>query len=134
MANAVYPKWKEAVAQGTSGSSLTGTLRVVLVDLAEYTYNASDEFLDDVPSAARVGAPQEIGNVTFLNGRIDGDNVTFPSVSGDPCEAVLLFLDTEAEETSRLFAYLDTNVGGLPVTPNGGNISITWAASGIVQL
>jgi hypothetical protein len=30
--------------------------------------------------------------------------------------------------------YEDTIVTGLPVTPNGGNILITWNASGIFQL
>jgi hypothetical protein len=33
-----------------------------------------------------------------------------------------------------LFAFFDTGVTGFPVTPNGGNINITWHASGIVQL
>ena len=31
-------------------------------------------------------------------------------------------------------AFLDTSVTGLPVTPNGGNITVTWNASGIFQL
>ena len=30
--------------------------------------------------------------------------------------------------------YLDTSVTGLPVTPNGGNITVTWNASGISTL
>jgi hypothetical protein len=33
-----------------------------------------------------------------------------------------------------LVAYLDTGVTGLPVTPNGGDITISWHASGIFQL
>ena len=31
-------------------------------------------------------------------------------------------------------ANIDTGVTGLPVTPNGGDISITWNASGIFTL
>jgi hypothetical protein len=31
-------------------------------------------------------------------------------------------------------AFLDTNVTNLPVTPNGGNISVAWNASGILAL
>jgi len=31
-------------------------------------------------------------------------------------------------------SYYDTTGGGLPVTPNGGNITIQWNASGIFQL
>lgn len=133
MANALYPKWKEAIVQATSGSALTGTLKAALIDTADYTYNAAHDFWDDA-SAGVVGTPQTIGSVTFTNGLIDGADVTFTAVTGDPCEAIILFLDTGTPSTSRLVAYLDTGVTGLPVTPNGGDISITWNASGIFQL
>src|SRR5206468_222846 len=34
----------------------------------------------------------------------------------------------------RLVLFEDTSVTGLPVTPNGGNIVITWNASGIFTI
>ena len=64
----------------------------------------------------------------------DGDNVTFTAVSGASVEALVIYIDTGNTATSRLVAYIDTGVTGLPVTPNGGDISITWNASGIFQL
>ncbi len=132
MANAVYPKYKEAVIQASSGSSLAGTLKAVLIDTADYTYNAAHDFYDDA-SAGAVGTPGTIGSKTYTNGLLDGADVTFTAVTGDPCEAIILFLDTGTPSTSRLVAYLDTSVTGLPVTPNGTDITITWNASGIVQ-
>jgi hypothetical protein len=39
-----------------------------------------------------------------------------------------------ANTTWRLVAYLDSGVGNLPVTPNSGDIGITWNASGIFSL
>ena len=39
-----------------------------------------------------------------------------------------------ANTTWPLIAYIDTGVTGLPVTPNGGNITVTWNASGIFKL
>lgn len=132
MANAVYPKYKEAVIQASSGSSLAGTLKAVLIDTADYTYNAAHDFYDDV-SAGAVGTPGTIGSKTYTNGLLDGADVTFTAVTGDPCEAIILFLDTGTPSTSRLVAYLDTSVTGLPVTPNGTDITIAWNASGIVQ-
>ena len=46
MANAIYPKYKEAVLQSASNSSLiTGTVKVALVDTGTYTYNIAHEFL-----------------------------------------------------------------------------------------
>lgn len=132
MANAVYPKYKEAVIQGTSGSSLTGTLKAVLIDTALYTYSSAHDFYDDV-SAGAVGTPGTIGTKTYTNGLLDGADVTYTAVTGATCEAVILFLDTGTPATSMLVAYFDTGVTGLPVTPNGGDITITWNASGIVQ-
>lgn len=132
MANAVYPLWKEAVIQATAGSSLAGTLKAVLIDTADYTYSTAHDFYDDA-SAGAVGTPGTIGTKTYTGGLLDGDNVTFTAVSGDPCEAIIIFLDTGTPSTSRLVAYIDTGVTGLPVTPNGGDITITWNASGIIQ-
>jgi hypothetical protein len=132
MANTVYPKYMEAVIQASSGSSLAGTLKAVLIDTADYTYSAAHDFYDDV-SAGAVGTPQTIGSKTYTNGLLDGADVTYTAVTGDPCEAVIIFLDTGTPSTSRLVAYLDTGVTGLPVTPNGGDITITWNASGIIQ-
>ncbi len=132
MANAVYPIFKQELLQATSGTALTGTLKVALIDTADYTYSTAHDFWNDA-SAGSVGTPQTIGTKTYVNGLLDGDNVTFTAVTGDPCEAIILFLDTGTPSTSRLVAYIDTGVTGLPVTPNGGDIMSTWNASGIIQ-
>jgi len=60
--------------------------------------------------------------------------VTYTSVTGNSVEALVIYVDTGSSATSPLVAYIDTGVTGLPVTPNGGNISITWNASGIFAL
>lgn len=132
MANALYPKWKEELIQGTSGTSLTGTLKCALVDTGTYTYNSAHDFYDDVSGV--VGTPQTIGTKTYTNGVLDGDNVTFTAVSGNTVEALILYLDTGSSATSRLVAYIDSSVTGLPVTPNGGDITVSWNASGIFAL
>lgn len=134
MANAIYPKYKEALLDGSTNIDLNdGTVKVALIDTADYTYSAAHDFWDDA-SAGSVGTPQTIANTTVTNGLFDGDNVTFSAVSGDPCEALIIFIDTGTPATSRLVAYIDTGVTGLPVSPNGGDITITWNASGIFQL
>lgn len=132
MANAIYPKWKEAIAQSSANSSLTGTVKVALVDAGTYTYNSSHEFLSSLSGV--VGTAQTIGTKTYTNGVFDGDNVTFTAVSGASCEALVIYIDTGVAGTSRLVAYLDTGFTGLPVTPNGGDITVTWNASGIFAL
>ena len=134
MANALYPKWKEQLLQFTANNNLSaGTVKVALVDTGVYTYNAADQFYTSVSSAV-VGTPQTIGSKTFTNGVFDGGNVTFTAVTGASVEALVLYVDTGTAGTSPLVAYIDTSVTGLPVTPNGGDISITWNASGIFAL
>jgi hypothetical protein len=133
MANAVYPLYKQALLDASANSDLNdGTVKVALVDTGTYTYSAAHDFYDDL--AGVVGTDQTIANTTVTNGLFDGDNVTFTAVSGATVEALVIYIDTGSAATSRLVAYIDTGVTGLPVTPNGGDITITWNASGIFQL
>lgn len=133
MANAIYPIYKQALLDGLTDIDLNdGTVKVALVDTGTYTYNAAHDFLNDLTGV--VGTAQTIANTTVTTGLFDGDNVTFSAVSGASVEALVIYIDTGAAGTSRLVAYIDTGVTGLPVTPNGGDITVTWNASGIFQL
>lgn len=133
MANALYPKWKEQLLQFTANNNLSaGTVKVALVT-AGYTYASTDQFYSSV-SASVVGTPQTIGTKTYTNGTFSGGNVTFTAVTGSQVTKLVIYVDTGTAATSPLVAYLDTSVTGLPVTPNGGDISITWNASGIFAL
>jgi len=134
MANALYPLWKEQLLQFTTNNNLSaGTVKVALIDTGTYTYSAAHQFWSSA-SAASVGTPQTIGSKTFTNGVFDGANVTFTAVTGNSVEALIIYIDTGTAGTSPLVAYIDTSVTGLPVTPNGGDISITFNASGIFAL
>lgn len=134
MANALYPKWKEQLLQFTANNNLSsGTVKVALVDTGVYTYNSADQFYSALSSAV-VGTPQTIGSKTFTNGVFDGADATFTAVTGNSVEALGFYVDTGTASTSPLIAFIDTGVTGLPVTPNGGDITITWNASGIFAL
>ncbi len=133
MSNAIYPKWKEAIAQASANSSLGGTVKAVMVTSA-YTYNAADEFLDDI-TAGTVGTAQTIGSKTYTNGVFDGADVTYTSVTaGSTVNALVVYIDTGVAGTSRLVAYIDTGYTNLPISTNGNSIAITWSASGIFAL
>jgi hypothetical protein len=138
MSNAVYPAYKEALLNASANSALTGSgttgLYVALVDIGSYTYSPSHAFYNDL--AGIVGTDQEITTVTLTGGTVDGNNVTFAAVPGTTSiEALVLYRkNAGANTTWRLVAYIDTGVTGLPVTTNGGDISISWNASGIFTL
>ena len=133
MANALYPKWKEQLLQFTANNNLSaGTVKVALVT-AGYTYSGANQFYSSV-SASVVGTPQTIGSKTFTNGVFDGADVIFTAVTGSQVVSLVIYIDTGVAGTSPLVAFLDTGVTNLPVTPNGGDITITWNASGIFAL
>lgn len=133
MANAIYPLYKQALLDASANTDINDlTVKVALIDTGTYTYNSAHEFYSSVSGV--VGTPQTIANTTVTNGLFDGDNVTFTAVTGNSAEALLIYIDTGTASTSRLVAWIDTSVTGLPVTPNGGDITITWNASGIFQL
>ena len=140
MANAIYPKYKEALITGAADSDLDGTgatgVYVALVDTGVTAYNAAHEFYSSIASAV-IGTDQEIGATkSYTNGVFDGADVTFPSVPGTTSiEALVIYRKNGGANTTwRLIAYLDTNVTKPPVTSNGGNISVTWNATGIFAL
>ena len=125
MANALYDKGREGFLDGSIDWD-TNTIKVVLVDTNDYTVNlATHDNLDDIPSAARVATSGALTGKTVTGGVADADDVTFSSVTGDQSEALIIYKDTGTESTSRLIAYIDSATG-LPVTPNGGDISVVF--------
>lgn len=131
MASAIYPKFKEALLQGTYNLS-TAVVRAVLVDTGTYTYSSAHDFYNDLSGV--VGSESgAFASKTFTNGTFDAADITFTAVTGSTAEAVVLFVDTGNVTTDALIAYLDSATG-LPVTPNGGDITVTWNASGIFTL
>jgi hypothetical protein len=130
MANAIYPTFKQACLTGGVSDMTSANIKAVLVDLADYTYSGAHDFLDDVAVAGRVASSGNLGSKTFTNGTFDSADAAFTAVTGDVSEALILYIDTGVAATSRLIAFYDTGVTGLPVTPNGGDINIIVNASG----
>lgn len=125
MANALYDKGREAFLNGDI-DWLNDDIRVILIDAADYTVDlAADDFLDDVAVAARVATSGSLASKTSTDGVADAADVTFSLVTGDEAEALVLYKHTGDETTSNLIAYIDTATG-LPVTPNGGDITVQW--------
>lgn len=126
MANALYDNGREGFLDGSINWQ-SDSIKAVLVDTGAYTASlASNKFLADIPSAARVATSPNLTGKTSTGGVADANDVTFTSVSGPTVEAVVLYKDTGNASTSRLIAYIDTGTG-LPITPNGGDIATAWS-------
>lgn len=132
MASVIYPKAKESFLSGAINLT-TGVIRAVLIDTGTYTYNAAHNAYDDLSGV--VGTESgALASKTVVDGVFDAANVTFTAVTGATVEAIVLFLDTGTPANDLLICYIDSASAGLPATPNGGDITIAWHASGIFAL
>ena len=133
MANALYDSARAKLLTAALGDLTAVTVKVSLMDNADYVVNlATDDFEDDLTAAGQV-ADATVGVTSGVNGELDAPNTTFSSVTGDVCESLATWVDTGgAPSTDPLIAYYDTFSAGMPVTPNGGDITVAWP-SGIVM-
>ena len=125
MANALFDKARERFLNAQLSWS-ADTFKAVLVDTGTYTVNlAAHEFLADVGAGARIATSGPFTEKFTTGGAADAANVEFLSVTGASIEAIIIYKDTGSDATSPLVAFIDTATG-LPITPNGGSIIVTW--------
>lgn len=93
----------------------------------------TDEFHDDITGGHIVVTSSNFASKTSALGTADAADVTFSSVTGSPASQIVIMRWTGTSGTSPLIARIDSYTG-LPVTPNGGNITVAWPASGIFVL
>lgn len=125
MANALYDAGRQGFLDGAIDWD-TNTIKLMFIDEADDTIDlAVDDNLDDRAAASRVATSGAFTSPTATAGVADAADVTVNTVSGDPFESIDLFKDTGTESTSRLICNIDTATG-LPLTPNGGNITVAW--------
>lgn len=125
MANVLFDKGRERFLEGQIVWT-TDTIKCMLIDTGTYTPNfTSHEYLSDVTGGAIIATSGALSGKSATGGAADANDVTFSAVSGASCEALILFKDTGSSSTSPLIAYIDTATG-LPITPNGGDIIVTW--------
>ena len=137
MGNALYGKAREAFLGG--GATMdwdTDNIKLLLVDTTDYSVSIDvNQYVnkDTIPNAARVtnGLSGNFVSKTITLGVADAADVTLSTVSGEECEAIVIGNDggegfvSQSGVADLLIAYIDTATG-LPVTPNGGDITVQW--------
>ncbi len=124
MSTFIYDKGRSAILDGLIAWS-TDTIKAMLVTSSYVASQSADQFVSDVPSGDIVVRSTALSGKTSTAGVANASNLTISSVTGSAANAIVLYKDTGTDSTSRLIAYID-NYSGLPVTPNGGNITIAW--------
>lgn len=148
MANFVYNIAKKQLLDGDLDFNLPQDIRVLLLE------SATDENPDDTTVQAvlaRAGTT-ELTSTGYARGALSGEgttqddandraefdatDLTFSSVSQATSETVVAYViykHVTNDTDSIPIAFVDT-ASGLPLTPNGSDITITWDAEGILQL
>jgi hypothetical protein len=130
MANALFTSAREAYLGGDLDWD-ANDVRLILVDHGTDTpAPTTDDFLNDIGAGARVATSSSFASKTKVGGVADAADVTLSTVSGSSAESIVIYYHTGTESTSNLIAFIDTATG-LPVTPNGGDIVIQWANTGL---
>ena len=107
-------------------------IKCVLVDTASYTVDLNaHEFLSDV--GGQVAHSENLTDKAVTNGVVTSDDAIFLAVSGNQGEAIVVYKDTGVEANGPLIAYTDS-AAGLPVTPSGGNIVVSWTGGVVFYL
>jgi hypothetical protein len=139
MANIVNVPYRAFLLGGGSLDLATIAVKIVLVDLADYTYNVAHDFLDDVPAGARVATSPALASKTLgvvAPGVFDCADVTIPGVAGDPLEAAWVYAEGAADNARRLLAFIDTTPApaAIAFTPNGSDVLVTIPAGGLFTI
>jgi hypothetical protein len=134
MADALYQEMRNAMLGAPTHSVVDLNLddvRVILRDEGADALNLADQDLADIVAGARIAVSATVGVVAV--GTFDHANITFTAVSGASVESLDYYKHTGTESNSPLICNIDSATG-LPVTPNGGDI--TWAphANGVFQI
>lgn len=126
MANALYTKAKQKLLEGYINIPVN-TIKASLIDTGLYTVAiATHDFRADIANNAVI-ASIALTTKTVTDGVFDAADATFPTVSAsaNTIEAIVIWQDTGTQANSALLAYIDSATG-LPVTPNGGDITVVW--------
>lgn len=125
MANSLYDAGRENFLGGDIDWD-ANNIKLVCVDEADDTIDlAADQDLADRAAGSRVATSGNFATKTKTAGVADADDITLTSVTGDQFESLDIYKDTGTEGTSLLICNIDTATG-LPLTPSGGNVTITW--------
>jgi len=127
MANALYDWGREAFLMGDVAWDSDETRLILIDEGADSIDLVNDDNLDDRAAGARIAVMSTgmTGKTSVGAGVADATDVVFPTVSGVSVESIDCYKHTGVESTSRLLFNLDTGTG-LPVTPNGGDITVVF--------
>lgn len=139
MADAFYTNFPNAMlGNGVHGAIDLDTddIRAILRDEGADALNIADQDLADITAGARIATSTNLASKTVGTvgaGIFDHADFVFTAVSGASVESIDYYKHTGTESTSPTIMNLDSWTG-LPITPNGGDITMAPAAGGVLSV
>lgn len=152
MASFVYNRAAKEIMDGTI-NLLTDTIKAMLVT-SVYVADRDHDFVDaggasdpvdaELSGTGYVAGYAGAGRKTLAGKTItesdatdraifDANDLVWAAINAGTAAAVIIFKNGSADDTtSKLIAYIDS--GGFPKVTNGGDLTVTWNAAGVVQL
>ena len=138
----VYTRAKYLLATGALNLA-TDDIRVLLVDSTttadtqeDVTNLAAFTTLGELSGTgyARKTFTSEAVNEDTTNNRaeFDAEDLTWTAIDAGTAAAAIVYKHVGADSANIPIAYIDS--GGFPKVTNGGDLTITWNAEGILQL
>ena len=129
MANALYDFGRQNMLEADI-DWLVDDIRVTTIDESDdAVLLATDEDLADIIAGAREFASGALASKTSTLGTADAADLApaFTGASGDAFDSIVVYFHTGVDSSALLICNIDSATG-LPLTPDGGNIDITWSA------
>jgi len=132
MASRMYGLAKQSLLSQSPSIDLdTDTIKIALVGsgYAPNTATNGDQYYSVIGTHAQ-GTPQTLGSKTVTGGTFDAADVTFTAVATNANQITQLVIfkeiATAANSTWPLICVIDSASAGLPITPNGGDITVSF--------
>ena len=146
MANALFDDYRNNMLGDNTYTNVqldADTIKTFFVDHGVDTPVVTDRYVNPgITAGAQVPAYASAATIltktigTLGVGVFDAVDTTHTSLSGASAESMVLFKDSGADTTSPLLVFFDAGgfASGMPLSPNGGNVTVQWNASGIFSL
>lgn len=127
--SALYGLAKQSLLSQSPSIDLdTNTIKAALV-ISSYTANTATnghQYFSSVGTHSIATAT--LASKTVTGGVFDAADITFSAVasSTNQITQVVIYQDTGTASTSPLIAVIDSASSGLPIQPNGGDITVSW--------
>ena len=128
--SALFGPGRQGFLDGTINWGATPVIKCALI--RGYTFNSAHKFMSDL-AVTPVATSAALTSKTVTNGVADAADVVFSTVTAGAAIAALVIFQASAvtggadvaNTAQRLICHIDTATG-LPVTPNGQNITVAF--------